>query len=99
MISVQNHLPQLSGNKWLIVLGIALLLAACSPKVRPVVAPPKTEPEPVVKPEAKTKAGTGKAINHCHVAALCFGPFKPRIRLYRYQLKTSQHSVGLLPGF
>jgi hypothetical protein len=52
MISVRNRLPQLSGNKRLIVLGIALLVAACSPKVRPVVAPPKTETEkPVVKVE------------------------------------------------
>ncbi|MGF7082463.1 ABC transporter substrate-binding protein [Mucilaginibacter sp. UYCu711] len=52
MISVRNRLPQLSGNKRLIVLGIALIIAACSPKVRPVVAPPKTEPDkPVVKPE------------------------------------------------
>jgi hypothetical protein len=56
MISVRNRLPQLSGNKRLIVLGIALLVAACSPKVRPVVAPPKTEPEkPVVKVEPKPK--------------------------------------------
>ncbi|MFD2870945.1 ABC transporter substrate-binding protein [Mucilaginibacter ximonensis] len=44
MISVRNHLPLLSGNKWFIILGI-VLLAACSPKVRPVVTPPKTETE------------------------------------------------------
>lgn len=44
MISVRNHLPPSSGNKWFLILGIALL-AACSPKVRPVVAPPKTETE------------------------------------------------------
>lgn len=51
MISVRNHLPPLSGNKWLIFLGIALLAAACSPKVRPVMAPPKTKTEkPAPKP-------------------------------------------------
>jgi hypothetical protein len=56
MISVRNRPPQLSGNKRLIVLGIALLIAACSPKVRPVVAPPKPEPEkPVAKVELKPK--------------------------------------------
>ncbi len=56
MISVRSRLPQLSGNKRLIVLGIALLIAACSPKVRPVVAPPKPQPEkPVVKVEPKPK--------------------------------------------
>lgn len=53
MISVRNRLPQLSGNKRLIFLGVALFIAACSPKVRPVVAPPKTEREkPVVKTES-----------------------------------------------
>lgn len=52
MISVRNHLPPSSGNKWLLFLGIAMLAAACSPKVRPVVAPPKTETEkPGTKPE------------------------------------------------
>ena len=52
MISVRNHLPPSSGNKWLLFLGIAMLAAACSPKVRPVVAPPKTETE---KPGTKTE--------------------------------------------
>lgn len=53
MISVRNHLPPSSGNKWFIFLGIALLAAACSPKVRrPPVSPPKTETEkPGTKPE------------------------------------------------
>jgi signal recognition particle receptor subunit beta len=46
MISVRNRLPQLSGNKRLIFLGIAILVAACSPKVRPVVVAP-------VKPESE----------------------------------------------
>ncbi|HEY9533040.1 MAG TPA: ABC transporter substrate-binding protein [Mucilaginibacter sp.] len=51
MISVRNHLPPLSGNKWLIFLGIALLAVACSPKVRPVVTPPKIQTEkPATKP-------------------------------------------------
>lgn len=35
MISVQNHLPLLSGNKWLLILVVALAVA-CSPKTRPV---------------------------------------------------------------
>lgn len=52
MISVQNRPPRLSGNKRFIFLGIALLAAACSPKLRPVAAPVKTETEkPVVKTE------------------------------------------------
>ncbi|WP_214069895.1 hypothetical protein [Mucilaginibacter sp. dw_454] len=51
MTSVRNRLPPLSGNKRLIFLGIALLAAACSPKLRPVVVTPKTQTEPVAKPE------------------------------------------------
>jgi ABC-type branched-subunit amino acid transport system substrate-binding protein len=50
MISVRNRLPLLSGNKRLIFIGIALLTAACSPKLRPVATPVKTETErPVIK--------------------------------------------------
>lgn len=59
MISVRNHLPPLSGNKWLVFLGIALLATACSPKVRPVAAPPKTETE---KPEAKPQPAKPKPL-------------------------------------
>ncbi|HTE02294.1 MAG TPA: ABC transporter substrate-binding protein [Mucilaginibacter sp.] len=52
MISVRNHRPPLSGNKWLLFVCAALLLAACSPKVRPVSVPAKNEPA-VVKKEAE----------------------------------------------
>jgi ABC-type branched-subunit amino acid transport system substrate-binding protein len=55
MISVRNRLLQLSGNRWLIFLVIAVM-AACSPKVRPVaVQPVKKEAEikPVEKKEVK----------------------------------------------
>lgn len=51
MTSVRNHLQPLSGNKWLLYLCIALIAAACSPKLRPVT-PVKTETE---KPVAKTE--------------------------------------------
>lgn len=43
MISVRNHLLLLSGNKWFLFVSIALLFAGCSPKVRPVAGPAKTE--------------------------------------------------------
>ena len=51
MISVRNHRPLSSGNKWLFVF-IALIAGACSPKVRivPVAVIPKVE-KPVAKPE------------------------------------------------
>lgn len=47
MISVQNHLLQLSGNKWLWLFLMMLGLGACSPKVQP--------PAPVVKTETEKK--------------------------------------------
>ncbi len=61
MISVRNRLLRLSGNRWLLFLTIALVAAACSPKLQPVAEQPK-EPEkavvkkqpaaPIVKPAA-----------------------------------------------
>jgi hypothetical protein len=55
MISAQNHRLPLNGNKWLLFLIIALIAAACSPKVLPVaVQPVKKEAEkPVVAPPPK----------------------------------------------
>ncbi|MFI5159659.1 MAG: ABC transporter substrate-binding protein [Sphingobacteriales bacterium] len=50
MISARNRLQPLSGNRWLLFIGIALLATACSPKVRPVTVQPKSE-QPVVKKE------------------------------------------------
>src|SRR5437879_626405 len=48
MTSVRNHLPPLSGNRWLFFVGIAILAAGCSPKVRPVSTTVKTE-NPIAK--------------------------------------------------
>jgi len=55
MISVQNRLPPLNGSKWFIFLFTALVVAACSPKVRPVAPSVKREAEKPVenKPEAR----------------------------------------------
>lgn len=50
MISVQNHLLQLSGNKWLWLFLMLIGLGACSPKVQPPAPSAKTETEK--KPEA-----------------------------------------------
>ena len=49
MTSVRNRLPRLSGNRWLVVLFIVLLIAACSPKTRWVSNPannPANKPAP-----------------------------------------------------
>jgi ABC-type branched-subunit amino acid transport system substrate-binding protein len=61
MTLVRNHRPQLSGNKWLIVF-LALIVGACSPKLRPAPQPSvKTtekpipeEKKPVIEVSAKT---------------------------------------------
>ena len=62
MISVQNHLQPLSGNKYLIVIFMALYLSACSPKVQTVKKSPapveKEKVEEVIKPPKKFKEAT-----------------------------------------
>jgi ABC-type branched-subunit amino acid transport system substrate-binding protein len=66
MISVQNHLLPLSGNKWLLFFSTALILGACSPKVRPVSAPVKqTEKlsKPIEKPPVKSPVTKAKVIS------------------------------------
>jgi hypothetical protein len=55
MTLVQNRLLQLSGNKRLLFVAIGLLLAACSPKIRPVVTPPKPVDSVVVKKPVEVK--------------------------------------------
>ncbi|MFB9843215.1 ABC transporter substrate-binding protein [Mucilaginibacter ginsenosidivorans] len=69
MTSARNHLPLLSGNRWLFFAGIALLAAACSPKVRPVTTAASSKKEqPAVtkkeqeKPEAKLVAAKTASI-------------------------------------
>ena len=53
MTSARNRLQPLSGNRRLLFICIALLAAACSPKVRPVTTQPKAEQPVVVKKEAE----------------------------------------------
>ena len=59
MTLVRNHRPPLSGNKWLVVF-LALIIGACSPRLRPAPQPPvktKTEKPPVItneKPPVKS---------------------------------------------
>ena len=48
MTLVQNHLQQLSGNRYWFFILAALFLAACSPKIRPVTQKPEA-PEEVAK--------------------------------------------------
>ena len=50
MTLAQNHLQQLSGNKYWILVLTVLFLSACSPKIKPVAKKPEA-PTEVTKPE------------------------------------------------
>ena len=56
MISAQNRLLPLSGNRWLFFISLAVAMAACSPKVRQAAAPVKAE-APVAKAEPAKAPG------------------------------------------
>ena len=63
MISAQNRLLQLSGNRWFLFLAIALIAGACSPKVRPVSQPVKKvaeKPVATVQPVKEVKPVAAK---------------------------------------
>lgn len=50
MISAQNHLLPLSGNKWLLILCVMVAATSCSPKMQPSVIPQQIDikKEPIV---------------------------------------------------
>ncbi len=51
MTSARNHLPQLSGNKWILLAFLALTTVACSPRINPGVSTtPKVEQTEPKKP-------------------------------------------------
>lgn len=55
MTSVPNRQLLLSGNKGLFCIVLLLVIAACSPKVRPVAVQPKEPEKPIVSQPAKEK--------------------------------------------
>src|ERR1700744_348223 len=70
MTSVRNHLPPLSGNKWLFFVAIALLAYGCSPKVRPVTTTPVKTEKAVAKKEAEKAAEKPSAARISAIAML-----------------------------
>lgn len=70
MISVRNHRPLLSGNKWLLFV-LAVVIGACSPKVNPVSKPTgktTTEKSPdkekaAEKPQAKVSEAKASVVS------------------------------------
>ncbi|MET3979259.1 hypothetical protein ABIB62_001845 [Mucilaginibacter sp. UYP25] len=72
MTSVRNHRPQLSGNKWFIFILAALIIGACSPKIRTVPSstvktttenPVIKKDKPAEKPPVKTPEARASVIS------------------------------------
>jgi hypothetical protein len=102
MISVQNHRPQLSGNKWLTFLFIALIAAACSPKVRPVaVQPKKNEAKPADKaqPQNAVKPAVSKVSNIALLLPFGLDHLRPGSPYTSVTLKEADISLDYYRGF
>jgi hypothetical protein len=105
MISAQNRLPLLSGNKRLLFFTIALLLAACSPKVRPVATTVKKPADNVTqKPETATekqpeKAAEGKVATISMILPFGLEHLNPAQRYSPAGLSKANMSVEYYQGF
>jgi ABC-type branched-subunit amino acid transport system substrate-binding protein len=103
MISVRNRLPQLSGNKWLLFFIAVMLLAACSPKLRPVTAPVKKqtekEPEKKVAEKATTKPAEAKQLNIAMILPMGLDHLKPGAKYTSAGLTKANMSVEYYQGF
>jgi hypothetical protein len=103
MISVRNHLLQLSGNKWLLFFITALVLAACSPKVRqvaPVKKPTDAEAEkPKVAEKPPVKPVSAKPLTIAMVLPLGLDHLKPGARYTSPGLTKANMSVEYYQGF
>jgi hypothetical protein len=62
MISVLSHRQQLNGNKWFWLLLAAIILNACSPKIRPTPPPPPKPPVTTNKPPEAPKPPAPKPV-------------------------------------
>jgi ABC-type branched-subunit amino acid transport system substrate-binding protein len=101
MTSVRNRLLQLSGNKWLILV-IALILGACSPRIRTVPQPPVKKPEkPVVaeKPAPKPVKEEVKVSTVSLILPLGLDHLIPGIKYSAAGLKKANMSVEFYQGF
>jgi hypothetical protein len=103
MISVRNRLPQLSGNKWVLFFIAVMLLAACSPKLRPVTAPVKKqtekEPEKKVAEKATTKPAEAKQLNIAMILPMGLDHLKPGAKYTSAGLTKANMSVEYYQGF
>lgn len=103
MTSVRNHLLQLSGNKWLLFFITALVLAACSPKVRQVAPVKKTTDTETGKPKVAEKPPvkpvSAKPLTIAMVLPLGLDHLKPGARYSSPGLTKANMSVEYYQGF
>jgi hypothetical protein len=103
MISAPNHQPPLSGNRWLLFVFIALIAAACSPKVRPVSQPVNKQAEkPVANQPVKvnpTKAAAPKVSNISLLLPFDLDHLAPGASYTAGSLKEADLSLGFYRGF
>ncbi|SDF20767.1 ABC-type branched-chain amino acid transport system, substrate-binding protein [Mucilaginibacter pineti] len=101
MISAQNHLLQLSGNKWLLFFITVLILGACSPKLHPVSAPVKNADKPVEKPaeKAPAKKPEAKASVISLILPMGLEHLKPKSTYTSAGLTKANMSVEYYQGF
>src|SRR5437868_4540639 len=104
MISVQNHRLLLSGNKWLPFFCIALLLAACSPKTRPVATTVKKTTDTEKKPGNITEKPSGKVseqkvANIAMILPLNLEHLNPAQKYSPVQLSQANIAVEYYQGF
>jgi hypothetical protein len=102
MISVQNRLLRLSGNRWYLFIVIALVFAACSPKVRPVAVQP-VKKEPVqsfvqVQPE-KVKPAPPKISTISLMLPFGLDHLRPGSAYTPESLKEADIALGYYRGF
>lgn len=104
MISVRNRLQPLNGNKWFLFLIIGFIATSCSPKVRPVAAPPvKKEAEKKVenkKPEVTVVKRTPPKVSSIALI-LPFGldHLAPGASYSTVSLKEADIALGYYHGF
>ncbi|BAU55985.1 ABC transporter substrate-binding protein [Mucilaginibacter gotjawali] len=102
MTSVVNRLQPLSGNRWFIFLFIALLGAACSPKLQPVtVRPVHKEPEKAADktPEKENKPAAPKTSTIALLLPFGLDHLAPGASYTTSSLHEADIALGYYQGF
>jgi len=103
MTSARNRLPLSSGNRYLLFVCIALLAAACSPKVRPVApAPTQAKDQPAEKKEpekVQPKLAENKVISIAMLLPFNLDNLNPGYQYTASSLTSANLSLDYYQGF